>query len=773
VKGSARKRRRAERERPAPIVGIEAAHDRMSDALARRGDRFSQLLSRAVRDERQGSVLWTTSGLTREEHEELAHLTPAAHEEFGVELAAAIAKLRQLLTAGDPFYVVAIVQDLNLFVPWGEYYEPTHEGLETRLELVAGLLATQPVVSQDRPTAETVQAILDEIDDAQLVNTLFNLTMRPQGDYELASLRFSSAMRWMSIRGSSFAGHGEDLARELYGSQDAWLTKNLGFTIGDVIRVGQAVTELHTQRRNALGEAAADAANAETAGWEALSELERREAMGRATMAVIATHEKGFRESVTVTADLICGHDESLDVGHAQAILDELSLTVGSLDAASDSGLFDENPLRDRPFLEYQGQYLLALPGALSRDVDALLESRLLAGSRGFSKQRAKTLDRLAVGYLGRLLPGAETYANLYYEGTELDGLVLFDRTALVVEGKASKISVQGQRGDTTRLIRDIENAIEDAWRQGSRAREYLLRAGDAIFSDEHGAEILRIPSGRVRDVIIVNPTLHELAGFAQQLPRLRALGLFTSGEYPWSVFINDLRVIAETCENAAVFLHYLVWRNRLPLGDRITVSDEIDLWGSYLFGERFTGLQGGGRMIIGNASTDFDAYYDGLAGRGPKRELPRKFLPDSIRTFVSRLAATRPPGWREATGVCLDLSIPELAFVDVKLGELASEALATGPVSLVAGRVLLLGLPRRMNASEALMLYDPGEGDPTFAVACRLGIAGEPEIAWAQYRKAFTFDLSDFEERAFEAAASALSVDGPAAKGGRRPTRA
>ena len=773
MKRSERKRRRAERERPAPIVGIEAAHDRMADALAQRSDRFSQLLARAVRDERHGTLLMTTSGLTTDEHEELANRTPAAHEEFGAELAATIARLRELLTAGDPFYILALVQDLNLFVPWGEYYEPTHEGLETRLELAAGLLATQPAaVTRGRPTTETVQAILDEIDHALLVNTLFNLTMPPQGDHKVASLRFSSAMRWMSIRGSSFAGHGEDLARELYGSQDAWLTKNLGFTIGDVIRVGQAVTALHTQRRNALGEAGADAANAETVGWDALSELERREAMGRAVMAVIATHEKGIRDSVTVTADLICGHEESLDVGHVQAILDELSVTVGSLDAASYSGLFDENPLRDRPFLEYHGQYMLALPGALTRDVDTLLAARLLAGSRGFSKQRARTLDRLAVGYLSRLLPGAETYANLHYEGTELDGLVLFDRTALVVEGKGSGISVQGQRGDTTRLLRDIQDAVEDAWRQGSRAREYLLRAGDTMFTDEHGSEVLRIPSGQVRDVIIVNPTLHELAGFAQQLPRLRSLGLFAVGEYPWSVFINDLRVIAETCENAAVFLHYLEWRNRLPLGDRITVTDEIDLWGSYLFGERFTGLQRGGRMIIGNASTDFDTYYDGLAGRGPKREAPKKFLPEPVRDFISGLAVTRPPGWREATGVCLDLSIPELAFVDVKLGELAKGAAMTGPVSLVAGRVLLLGLPRPVNASEALMFHNPGEGDPTFAVACRLGKAGEPEIAWAQYRKPFTFDLSDFEEQAFEAAASALSSDGRALHGRRRRSR-
>lgn len=91
MKRSERKGRRAERGRPATIVGIEAAHDRMSDALSRRDDRFSQLLSRAARDERRGTVLVTTSGRTPDAHKELAHLTPAAHEAFDVELAATIA----------------------------------------------------------------------------------------------------------------------------------------------------------------------------------------------------------------------------------------------------------------------------------------------------------------------------------------------------------------------------------------------------------------------------------------------------------------------------------------------------------------------------------------------------------------------------------------------------------------------------------------------------------------------------------------------------------
>jgi hypothetical protein len=91
--------------------------------------------------------------------------------------------------------------------------------------------------------------------------------------------------------------------------------------------------------------------------------------------------------------------------------------------------------------------------------------------------------------------------------------------------------------------------------------------------------------------------------------------------------------------------------------------------------------------MILANASTDFDAYFDGLEGRGPKRAPPTKFLPDSIRAFVSRLSESRPPGWREATGVCLDLSIPELAFVDGKMGELAVEAAAGRFSSMLAGR--------------------------------------------------------------------------------------
>lgn len=81
--------------------------------------------------------------------------------------------------------------------------------------------------------------------------------------------------------------------------------------------------------------------------------------------------------------------------------------------------------------------------------------------------------------------------------------------------------------------------------------------------------------------------------------------------------------------------------------------------WGSYLLCERFGSLAGEGHHIVGNSITDFDAYYAGVVGDGPKRPKPRKFLEEPVTGFVERMARERPPGWRDAAGVCLDLSLP------------------------------------------------------------------------------------------------------------------
>src|SRR5258708_22509512 len=60
------------------------------------------------------------------------------------------------------------------------------------------------------------------------------------------------AMRWMTMRGSSYAAHGQDLARAVYGPHDEWMLTTYGFTIDDVIDLGLQAQSLINGRVNEL-----------------------------------------------------------------------------------------------------------------------------------------------------------------------------------------------------------------------------------------------------------------------------------------------------------------------------------------------------------------------------------------------------------------------------------------------------------------------------------------------------------------------------------------
>ncbi|MGN6869281.1 MAG: hypothetical protein ACTHMY_12845 [Solirubrobacteraceae bacterium] len=761
LRAATRLKARTRPERPTPVTAIEMRHAELASRLAARADRFSELLGKSIRDQRVGGELISRSGLSEAERAELESLWETAHERVQQEALETTSSLRGLLTRGDPLYILSVIQASNLLGRRGEYYEPTHRGLESKVELVAGLLLTQPA-SSDPPdiSSQTLQAIHDALDTIMDVMLLRNLTAPRGEDSLVAELRFTGAWQWMTVRGTSYAHHGRELARAIYQPFDNWCSERYGFVIDDVLTLAEAVHALWNERMSSLFAEAAAFANQVGEHIRKPEQRNRLPAEARAKLdspeevrsivqrAAIELYEQGVREAASFTVDDLVQHGLPRD--RVEAVLKELSLSAGSLNVSDYTGLFDPSPLVEHPFFEFNGRFLLVVPGMLLRDTVAVLENRFMTAVRRFSAARAKTLDALAVEYVTELLPESQGFTNLFYQGAELDGLVLFDRTAFVIEGKGTALSMQARRGDIARLKRDIGRAVDEAWDQGARARAYILSDEHATFLDEDGHEVVCIPAGSVDAVFIVNPTLHQLAGHASQLPRLRGLGLFAAGEFPWSVFINDLRVISETCDNAAVFLHYLIWRDRLPLGDQITVTDELDLWSSYLLCERFGSLGDAGHYIVGNASTDFDDYYAGVLGEGSKAPKPGKFLEEPLRTFVDRMARERPPRWLEAAGVCLDLSIPEQAFVCARTRALCREADKTGDtVIMELGRVRLVALPRGASLTAVMAATDQDETDTTFDIYVRGSKAKRGEIAWARQVKPVTFDLSEYERAA------------------------
>ena len=753
------------RERPTPVEAIAAKQGDFAQRLQGRDDTYAQLVGKAFAHEHVGMDLHSTSALNDDERAELRALAPAAVAAYEHEMQEVTDRLRELVAQGHPFHVLSSTVMANLMAAPGSYYEPTHHGFESFVELVGGLLLTQPPSAAREPaSAEVLSAIQEQMARLQDLIVLRNLAAQHDEAHETGGLRFSGVLQWTTVRGTSFEHHGADLARAVYGPFDDWCLKRYGFTAEDVLRVGAAADRWSTDRVNELlqeahafadriGEKMSDTALRDALSAEELSRLDApgmAESLGLQAFTEILSEGIGDASAFSVD-DLVGDHLPRERVG---AVLSELSLSVGGLEPSEYRGLFDRSPLVERPFVEFEERYLLPIPGMVLRDTLGLLETRLVnGGPRSFSMSRAKTLDALAVDYLVALLPGGQGFVNLFYEGTELDGLVIFERTAFVVEGKGTPLSVAAERGDLERLRRDIGRAVEEAWTQGKRARDYLLREGaPAVFVDDSGTELVRLEPGQIDDVVIVNPTVHELAGHASQLPRLRHLGLFADGEYPWSVFINDLRVIAETADNAAVFLHYLIWRARLPLGEQVTATDELDLWASYLLSERFGSLAAGGHYIVGNSTTDFDAYYNGLLGNGPPAPKPRKMLKEPVKSFVDRMANERPPGWRSAAGTCLDLSIAEMAYVCGRapaICDTAQEHRRTGFEEV--GRVRLVGVPRGDALEQVIADAEGASGDATFHIYMQAADDGAPQVIAATTVRPVTFELSDYEKRCLQ----------------------
>ena len=85
-----------------------------------------------LQDEHAGQYLVTRSALSADEFKELERMRPDAHEGLRIELDQAYGRLRGLLEDADPFHVIATIQFANLFVAWGSYYEPSHEGSEAK-----------------------------------------------------------------------------------------------------------------------------------------------------------------------------------------------------------------------------------------------------------------------------------------------------------------------------------------------------------------------------------------------------------------------------------------------------------------------------------------------------------------------------------------------------------------------------------------------------------------------------------------------------------------
>ena len=189
--------------------------------------------------------------------------------------------------------------------------------------------------------------------------------------------------------------------------------------------------------------------------------------------------------------------------------------------------------------------------------------------------------------YTAERLSGVFTENNVYtnidmFDGknksAEIDVLVVFGNTAIVIQAKSKKLTIDARKGNSLQLEDDFKKAVQDAYNQA-----YLC----ATLLDKESV-VLKDIDGNIVNLKNEFETIHPICVVSDYYPALAAQAReflkYTTSEkiktpYVMDVFLVDL--LAEILEAPLFFLDYI--RKRANFGESILSNHELVILSTYL----------------------------------------------------------------------------------------------------------------------------------------------------------------------------------------------
>lgn len=610
------------------------------------------------------------------EHEKMLERARAERPKLKTAIDEDIMRLVGLLGTYDPIPLIGTLYLQNGVFDAEEYSEPSHEGVEAYVEYLQSLALAIPQMGTSRPDRKEVQeasSLVKRIFENYEWYLHFEFTDAKRKDWEY-QVRFMLLMRFLTLRGSSYEQHQRELLLNLFGEHDEFLARHVGLTTEQIVAGADEV------ERQFL-----DAMNAQLEGMMKARELHRRFfSQPDITAANFIPRSREFREQIDPTDRENMKRAFATDPTKIQpndklptSLLDRLSASEGENrgfleDEKSNGWPVADSVIYCKPLLRRGDQYYCPNPVLLFRKLDRVIESWIRddPGYYGdkFAKKRGKFVERNAAEYFSKLLPGGSFHSNLHYsaagadgkvERFETDGIITWDRALLIVESKAAGIDVPARRGALSGLREALKEIVRAAFEQGIRTRRYVESAPTVTFEDERGASVLTVSRADYDDVFIVNVTLESLGFFSAGIHLLKEMGLLTGSPWPWSVFVNDLRVIAEIFETGSDFIAFLRSRVNVPDLPQFFVADELDFLMAYLKdGARLAdvNLDNVGMFNLHGYTVALDRYYSFLNGSVESGEKPRSETPASVQSLVEMVERHGRQGFLRVTLALLQL---------------------------------------------------------------------------------------------------------------------
>jgi len=651
-----------------------------------------------------------------------------------------ILEFEKLLSEYDPLRVISAISKITLTKNPETYAESAEIYSEALVEYLMSLALSKPYPTLSKiPTAATIDRVLrlwkELCIDLELY--FFSEPADKTMDQTEAQLRVHLLVSYIFVRGPAYAIHLERMFLELFAPHNPHLLNEIKFSARDLHeflqRAGKKIDsalnqEIAKSRHLLLG------AHAGFNEW-----VEKRNLQNEPIEDVL----KEFREeNPDLATDMAEFKDYLESVGsHGvfeiqpnnetdRAILEALSCELGENKAfltrlPSWRGWpTNDTMISTHPIIKFDGKYYIFHPPMASRSRIAIMEDLL----RHYSPQyysnkylpsRDKYLEKTSVQLIGTLLPKSQVYSNLHYsierQGQmtpyELDGLAFYDDCLVIIEAKASRLPPEKRRGSISGFMNSMRKSLKMAEDQATRAIRYIDSARVVSFFDMRGAPIVTTERKQFRHVFIILVNLEPLYQLSSHLPTARKLGLLQGEEWPWFVYLNDLRVISEVVEHPSAFLHYL--KRRIALNDQPIVHafDELDYFMYYVkTGLLFADgdLRQADLLLLTTHTDELDSYYSWLHGERSAVPKPVTAMDPVFQSLISRLETEMP---RHFVSVCLHLldSDDETRSVIARSIEICEKRIdedrAAKSVALRVGRTgLLLVCTRNINDSEELI---------------------------------------------------------------------
>ena len=623
---------------------------------------------------------------------------------------ASIDDLIRLTAQYNPLELLARLTVFQIFGAEGRKMSEQGNGTrsESQVEYCQSLILSHPFPEDAaEPDPDTCQALIDQAQQLFIQATVFYgaSTAASAASEDEADLRRQTMIEALHIRGAGYETHIKQTFHDIAGQHDEFLRAKCGFSSGEF---WQAIETAERSLNDRVNRTAAYAFGL----WDNLIDefRARTHVLNGEHLTINEAWEiPEFREFALRNSERINEWKTAFDqIGNASAfrltpdapvttaIYERLALQFGEnanfLDGIPAWRAWPLNPskIQTRPLIKHDGHFYLFIIPLLFRGALTCLEAIIATEDTDYWKQRFLPsrdayVETKSIEQFEKLLPGCRVIRNYFYDHgedgikkrSEGDGLIIYDDTLIILEDKAGKISDQARRGALKSLRADLEELVDKAYQQAARTLNFIRESDEVKLLKKNGEELCRLRYRNFRNVFLVAVSFDALASLSTGLPLLRRLGMVQGKEWPWSVSLYDLRVIAEVSDHPTTFLHYLTRRIRCNAHEKLVSSDEIDLFGHYLkqglYFDESEDFINAGTVLVHDWSSDIDDYFQHIMGLGPEVQKPRVPMHPLFERLITTLEAARPRHFVSACLALQDFDDPSRKKAAAAVGEIDS----------------------------------------------------------------------------------------------------